>query len=247
MKISRRVTLVSIVALGLVSCWVFVSGRQRQVVQIVTSPKIALALWRTCPEGRGVGRLYEQPFWESHAVYHLSCEYAPCGIDTPFAVAVSGTGRVTVLSGNEGPTEVEGAFYEYAEAPLSAFNAISQRERVRVDETSIEEYARFFADAYISWGNVFVPNDDTLNSILLTEWGRTDDPLALELSGRSPTFRISRSHDGTFQVEGYTWWYWIGEVFRLQLSVKPDGTVSFSTTPYGTQPGVPDVALRTKH
>lgn len=248
MTIRHKTSLVAALILAVLSCWVVVSGRQRQVVQVVTSPRIAVALWNTCPEGRGDGRRYEQPFWRSHAVYHLSCEYAPCGIDTPFAVAVSRTGGVTVLSGNEGPTEVQGTFYEYAEGPLEAFNSISRQEGVRINEANVEEYLRFFADAYISWGNVFVPDKDTLKEILETEWGRADELLTLELSGEPPVFNISHASDGTFQAEGYTWWFWIGDVYHLDLSVGRDGAVSFSTVPYGRQPGVGnDVALRTQH
>ena len=231
------IPLLGIVILGLLSFWLVTSGRGRQLIQAATSPRIALALWKECPEGRGQGLRYDQAFWQSHAVYHLACEYAMCGIDTPFAVAVGRTGKETLLSGSEGPREPGTALHEYAQAPLRAFNSISRQEGVQIDEKNIEEYLKFFADAYISWGNVYIPDQATLEEILATP-SRLDDDLVQRVSRKPPTFEIQRSEDGSFQAEIYTWWFWIGRVYHLELEVELDGWVSFSTALHGLQPGM---------
>ena len=78
-----------------------------------------------------------QPFWKSHLVF-ISQTDPPW--PRPFAFAIDSDCRSTVLTAG---------IYHVAESHyVDLFNAISEREQVRISDASVAAYARFFLDVY---------------------------------------------------------------------------------------------------
>jgi S1-C subfamily serine protease len=167
-----------------------------------------------------------QEFWPHWRVYRLVDPAHPSRV---VAAAVDRRGRAVELTRRRPLARENPA--------LACFNALSQREGVRVDRANVEAYLAFFLWTQLPDVEQFLRGREDAEAVLTHPWqSRQDEYLLAQLEATvEPRFELRAAGSG-FAATAFDWHWSRGVVYRYDLGVGADGEVRFREAPFGSQP-----------